>query len=189
MPGVLKDKFLTSLERFSATNQELSSCSCFSGLPSVDFAVGCTLAGTLLLRARPYANTISLIKGLTPRAPPEALPPLLAFPLYPQAAGVIFPKAQLDRKGPALPACPHVPFLPPPLSVPHASVRKQDPRRKQAPVPKVPDRPPLPCPSAWDPWGLMGKKGLKGTGHLFLVVFIWPATFGPPCQQKRSSRL
>lgn len=78
------------------------------------FAVCCTLADTLLY-ARPYANTISLMKELTPCAPPEALPPFWHSLCTPQAGGVIFPKAQLGRKGPALPTCPHVPSSPSPF--------------------------------------------------------------------------
>lgn len=115
MPQALKGRLLASLELFPATNQELSCCSCCSGLPSVEFAVHCTVAGTLHLHARPCANIISLTKGLTPCAPPEALPPFWHPLCTPQAAGVIFPKAQLGRKGPALPGWPHVPFLPLPF--------------------------------------------------------------------------
>lgn len=62
----------------------------------------------------PFAH-MSPMKGLTPCAPPEALPPFQYLPCTPQAAGVIFPKAVLGRKGPALPGWPHVPSLPLPL--------------------------------------------------------------------------
>lgn len=71
-------------ETFPAANQDPSCCSFCSGLPLVDFAVCCTFTGVFLLCARPYAKFsahILLMKGLTPCALPEALPPLLTSPL------------------------------------------------------------------------------------------------------------
>ena len=128
-------------------------------------AICCTFVGAFFLCARPDAAFCTHIadEGLTPCAPPEVPPPFWhpPPPRTPQAAGVIFPKAVLGRKGPA-PAG-HMSLPSPSPSGPQASVRKQDPRRKQAPVPGVPDRPPRPHPSPWAPWhpeGLTGKKGL-----------------------------
>lgn len=56
-----------------------------AGAFALAYPVCCTLVGTFLLCARPYAKLsahIPPMKGLTPCAPPEALPPFLASPLY-----------------------------------------------------------------------------------------------------------
>lgn len=102
-----------SLECFPATDQDSSHCSCCPGLPLVGLATCCTFVGAFFLCARPDAAFCMYIadEGLTP---PEVPPPFWHPPCTPQAAGVIFPKAVLGRKGPA-PGWPHVPSLPLPL--------------------------------------------------------------------------
>ena len=117
MPPSLKRRLPVSLECFPATDQDPSRCSCCPGLPLAGLAICCTLVGAFFLCARPDAAFCTHIadEGLTPCAPPEVPPPFWHPPCTPQAAGVIFPKAVLDRKGPAPAGHMSLPPPPPPV--------------------------------------------------------------------------
>jgi hypothetical protein len=81
---------------------------------SLSFAVSCTFFGHRIPPCQAlslaFAST-SLMKELTPCAPPEALPPS-AIPPYPSGSRSHIPSGSTWQKGPALPSWPHVPFLP-----------------------------------------------------------------------------
>lgn len=151
MLPALKRRLAVSLECFPGTDQDPSHCSCCSGLPLAGLAICCTFVGAFFLCARPDAAFCAHIadEGLTQCAPPEVLPPFWHPPVPLRQQESYSLRRCLAERG-RLPAG-HMSLPSPSPSGPQASVRKQDPRRKQAPVPGVPDRPPRPHPSPWAP--------------------------------------
>lgn len=155
MPQALKRRLLASLELFPATDQDPSRRSCCPGLPLVGSAVCCTFVGACFPCAtRPYAAFCTHIADervntMCPTRSPAPRSGISPVPLRQQESYSL--RRCLAERGLLCPAG-HMSLPSPSPSVPQASVRKQDPRRKQAPVPEVPDRPPLPCPSPWAPW-------------------------------------